>query len=128
MDGVYTPPHRHASPFQPPPLTPLTLRGVKKSTAPSARLLSRALAEEIRLLIPPRLQLVNDWTLAYSVEQDGTSLATLYQKCGEYRSRESGFVLVVRDGGGGVCFSPFSPPPFPHSVPFQNKTQHENRN
>ena len=23
MDGVYTPPRRHASPFQPPPLTPL---------------------------------------------------------------------------------------------------------
>lgn len=102
MDGVYTPPHRHASPFQPPPLTPLTLHGIKKSTAHSARLLSRALAEEIRLLIPPRLQLVNDWTLAYSVEQDGTSLATLYQKCAEFRGRRSGFVLVVRDGGGGV--------------------------
>ena len=102
MNGVYTPPRRHASPFQPPPLTPLTLRGIKKSTSPSARLLSRALAEEIRLLIPPRLQLVNDWTLAYSVEQDGTSLATLYQKCDEYGGRRSGFVLVVRDGSGGV--------------------------
>lgn len=135
MDGVYTPPHRHASPFQPPPLTPLSLRGVKKSTAPSARLLSRALAEEIRLLIPPRLQLVNDWTLAYSVEQDGTSLATLYQKCDEFRSRGNGFVLVVRDGGGGVCLStlplfhfPFRPElPYALSAVDSNnpKTQHE---
>lgn len=105
MEGVYTPPNRKASPFQPPPLTPLTLRGVKKSTSQSARLLSTALAEEIRLLIPPRLQLVNDWTLAYSIEQDGTSLATLYKKCDEYRGRRSGFVLVVKDGSGSVSSS-----------------------
>ncbi|MCJ1362247.1 oxidation resistance protein 1 [Acarospora aff. strigata] len=113
MNGVYTPPRRHASPFQPPPLTPLTLRGIKKSTSPSARLLSRALAEEIRLLIPPRLQLVNDWTLAYSVEQDGTSLATLYQKCDEYGGRRSGFVLVVRDGSGGIFGAYLTDPPRP---------------
>ena len=117
MNGVYTPPNRTASPFQPPPLTPLTLRGVHANTSSSAQILSRALAEEIRLLVPPRLQLVDDWTLAYSVEQDGVSLATLYAKCDAYRGKRSGFVLVVRDGAGGVS----SPPPTcSHSPPKSN--------
>ena len=107
--GVYTPPHRTASPFQPPPLTPLSLHGIWPSTAPSAQILSRALAEEIRLLVPPRLQLVSDWTLAYSVEQNGSSLGTLYSRCDEYRGKHNGFVLVIRDGGGGV--SPLLPLP-----------------
>ena len=45
---------------------------------------------------------MDDWSLVYSVEQDGVSLGTLYAKCDEYRGRRSGFVLVVRDGAGGV--------------------------
>lgn len=102
MNGVYTPPKRHASPFQPPPLTPLTLTGHKSETAESARLLTKSLAEEIRLLVPARLQLVETWSLAYSLEQDGVSLATMYKKCDDYVGRRGGFVLVVRDGGGGV--------------------------
>ena len=106
MNGVYTPPRRTASPFQPPPLTPLSLRGIRSSTSPSAQILSRALAEEIRLLIPPRLQLVSEWTLAYSVEQNGSSLGTLYNQCEEYRGKRAGFILVIRDGLGGVI-TPF---------------------
>jgi len=102
LEGVYTPPRRHASPFQPPPLTPLTLQGYREETADKSKLLTRALAEEIRLLVPPRLQLVEDWTLAYSLEQNGVSLATLYEKCEAYRGKRGGYVLVVRDGGGGV--------------------------
>ncbi|SLM37031.1 TLDc domain [Lasallia pustulata] len=98
MPGIYTPPNRTASPFQPPPLTPLTLRGIHESTTSSAQILTRALAEEIRLLVPPRLQLVDDWSLIYSVEQDGVSLATLYAKCDVHRGKRSGYVLVVRDG------------------------------
>ena len=105
MDGVYTPPHRHVSPFQPPPLTPLTLNGYKSSTPQSAKLLTRALAEEIRLLVPPRLQLVDEWNLTYSLEQNGVSLATLYEKCDDYRGKRGGFVLVIRDGNGGVTDS-----------------------
>ena len=105
MDGVYTPPRRHASPFQPPPLTPLTLHGYKPSTPQSAKLLTRALAEEIRLLVPPRLQLVDEWNLTYSLEQNGVSLATLYEKCDDYRGKRGGFVLVIRDGNGGVTDS-----------------------
>ncbi|MCJ1450689.1 oxidation resistance protein 1 [Mycoblastus sanguinarius] len=96
--GVYTPPHRTASPFQPPPLTPLTLSGSTSST-----ILSKAVAEEIRLLVPPRLQLADTWSLAYSLEGDGVSLATLYNKCSSPRlPKGSSFVLVVQDGAGGV--------------------------
>jgi len=100
--GVYHPPKRRLSPFQPPPLTPLTLSGYRESTTKKSRLLSHSLAEEIRLLIPPRLQLVDQWKLAYSLEQDGTSLASLYGLCEQYRGKRGGFVLVVRDRGGGV--------------------------
>ena len=103
MEGVYTPPRRTASPFQPPPLTPLTLSGYSTGTSPSGRLLTKALAEEIRLLMPPRLQLVDQWSLAYSLEQNGVSLATLYEKSNEYRGKRGGFILVVRDGLEGVC-------------------------
>lgn len=97
-NGVYTPPHRTASPFQPPPLTPLTLCGSTSST-----ILSRAVAEEIRLLIPPRLQLAEQWSLAYSLEEDGVSLGTLYNRCAAPKvPRDASFVLVVQDGAGGV--------------------------
>ena len=102
MDGVYTPPYRNASPFQPPPLYPIILKGYKSGTTSSAQLLSRALAEEIRLLVPARLQLCEEWNLVYSLEQDGVSLGTLYKKCNDLRRLRNGYVLVVKDGEGGV--------------------------
>ncbi|OAX78579.1 hypothetical protein ACJ72_07113 [Emergomyces africanus] len=106
VSEVYNPPHRTASPFQPPPLTPLTL---KAAGSPSNILLTRSLAEEIRLLVPPRLQLLDTWKLAYSLDRDGSSLLTLYDKCKEFsdKSQRAGYVLVVRDssavGLGGVA-------------------------
>jgi hypothetical protein len=106
MNSVFAPPHRKASPFQPPPLTPLSLNGYRASTREKGKLLNKALAEEIRLLVPPRLQLVDGWELCYSLEQNGVSLGTLYQRADEYRGKRGGFVLVVRDGGGGVCSPP----------------------
>jgi len=104
---VYTPPHRTASPFQPPPLTPLTL---KTSANASHLLLTRSLAEEIRLLVPPRLQLLDTWHLAYSLDRDGSSLATLYENCKTYsrRSQRAGYVLVVRDASSPLSASPLS--------------------
>ena len=66
------------------------------------KLLSTALAEEIRLLLPPRLQLVDEWKLAYSLEQNGVSLGTLYKQSEDYWGKRGGFVLVVKDGSGGV--------------------------
>jgi len=102
MHNAFQSPRRTASPFQPPPLTPLTLKGWGHSTKDSSKLLSRSLAEEIRLLLPARTQLVDEWRLGYSLEEHGSSLATLYQRSGEYSNERGGFVLVVRDGTGGV--------------------------
>jgi len=105
ISDVYTPPQRAASPFQPPPLTPLSLEGHREGTKEDAKLLSRQLAEEIRLLVPPRLQLCDVWRLAYSLVRDGVSLNTLYTMCEPYRGKRGGYVLVVRDKGGGVSLN-----------------------
>ena len=106
-NGIYTPPHRTASPFQPPPLTPLSLVGIPSETPESSQILTKALAEEIRLLVPPRLQLAESWQLVYNLEEDGVSLATLYNKCASPSvPKSASFVLVVRDAAGGVS-SPF---------------------
>lgn len=103
--AVYTPPRRHGSPFAPPPLHPLKLKGFKPASASSApaQLLSRTIAEEIRSLLPPRLQLMDEWNLAYSLEHHGVSLATLYNRCAAFQGSRAGFVIVVKDGSGGVC-------------------------
>ncbi|ORY12727.1 hypothetical protein BCR34DRAFT_288120 [Clohesyomyces aquaticus] len=116
MNSVFSPPRRNASPFQPPPLTPLTLKGYRPATTQSARLLTKTLAEEIRLLVPPRLQLVDEWNLAYSLTQDGVSLATLFEKSDDYRGKRGGFVLVVQDSSGGVfgAYLSDAPHPTPH--------------
>lgn len=114
--AVFTP-HRTVSPFQPPPLTPLKLQGGPDHN----NLLPRSLAEEVRLLVPPRLQLVDCWRLAYSLERDGASLATLYQKCEEmsHRSQRAGYVLVVKDstsaGSGNVFGAYMTDAPHPSS-------------
>ena len=115
--GIYTPPRRTASPFQPPPLYPLSLTGWGAVDV-AGRLLGKTLAEEIRLLVPPRLQLEERWELVYSLEGDGVSLGTLYQKCealGGARGRE-GFVLVVKDSEGGLfgAYLTEAPHPSPH--------------
>jgi hypothetical protein len=116
MDGVFQPSVRTASPFSPPPLTALSLSGMRSSASTSAQILSRALAEEIRLLLPPRLQLATDWQLVYSIEQDGVSLGTLYSKCNIHGDQKGGFVLVVKDGLGGTfgAFVTDAPRPAPH--------------
>lgn len=102
--GLYTPPRRTQSPFQPPPLTPLELRHNLTPRAADALLLTRSLAEEIRLLLPPRLQLLDHWKLAYSLEIHGASLATLYEHCANASvlSQRSGYILVVRDGSSAA--------------------------
>jgi hypothetical protein len=79
------------------------LQGWGVETPESERLLTRALAEEIRLLFPARLQLCEEWNLVYSLEEDGVSLGTLYKKCDQLRGLRNGFVLVVKDAEGGVC-------------------------
>lgn len=115
---VFTP-RRTASPFQPPPLTPLTLEVPKGADLLQQQLLTRALAEEIRLLVPPRLQLVETWRLAYSLDRDGASLATLYDNCEQFshRSPRAGYILVVRDSSptGSVFGAYMTDVPHPNS-------------
>jgi hypothetical protein len=110
-------PIRTASPFQPPPLTPLTL--TPGPGIPQQQLLTRALAEEIRLLVPARLQLVDTWRLAYSLDRDGASLSTLYEHCREFshRSPRAGYVLIVRDSSpaSAVFGAYMTDPPHPDS-------------
>ncbi|KAL6240155.1 hypothetical protein BDW75DRAFT_3482 [Aspergillus navahoensis] len=120
---VFTP-VRTVSPFQPPPLTPLSLLANEEATpiplAPQNQLLTRALAEEIRLLVPPRLQLVDSWRLAYSLDRDGASLSTLYENCRAVsaRSPRAGYVLVIRDASpsASTVFGAYmTDPPHPDS-------------
>jgi len=96
---------------QPPPLEPLQLKGFSADTPASARLLTPTIAEEIRIMVPARLGISEEWDLVYSLDQDGASLATLYEKCAKYSGKRVGFVLVVKDCEGGVsdllsCFAP----------------------
>ena len=103
VNGVFQPAvRRTASPFRPPPLDPLVLCGYKENTPGTARLLTQGIAEEIRTMVPERLRITEDWRVVYSLEQDGASLSTLYQRCRMYEGRRVGFVLVVKDQYGGV--------------------------
>ncbi|KAL8874323.1 MAG: hypothetical protein Q9174_000322 [Haloplaca sp. 1 TL-2023] len=111
-NGIYTPPQRTLSPFQPPPLTPLNLNSGKAS--PTSLILTRALAEEIRLLVPPRLQLEESWSLAYSLEEDGVSLSTLYGNLSAPSiPKGNSFVLVVKDAAGGIFGAYLTDAPHP---------------
>ncbi|KAA8629221.1 hypothetical protein SMACR_03491 [Sordaria macrospora] len=135
VDGVYVPPRFHeaiqrtVSPMQPPPLEPVQLRGFAPDTPQSARILTQAIAEEIRIMVPTRLGIVDEWNLIYSLDQDGASLGTLYDKCAKYSGRRVGFVLVVKDAEGGVShylffFFLLFPSLPSHSNPLLSKPQH----
>ncbi|KAH8904579.1 TLD-domain-containing protein [Coniochaeta sp. PMI_546] len=117
VDRVYVPPQlqRQASPMRLPPLEALSLKGFRDDTPPHARLLTPAIAEEIRLMVPARLGIGDEWNLVYSLDQDGASLATLYEKCGKYQGRRVGFVLVVKDNEGGIFGAYLSD--YPHPSP-----------
>ena len=52
--------------------------------------------------MPARLQLVSTWKLIYSLEQDGASIRSLYDKNEAHVGKRGAFVLVVRDASGGV--------------------------
>jgi hypothetical protein len=83
-----------------PPLSPISLHGFSPST--HERVMSDKLAEEIRLMMPTRLQLQDRWDLVYSLEQHGVSLATLYARSKAFNSPQAGYVVVVRDRGDHV--------------------------
>ena len=78
-----------------PPLTPVKLNGFSETT--TERILTDKLAEDIRLMMPARLQVQENWTLVYSLDQHGVSLATLYSRCKSFNSPQAGFVVIVKD-------------------------------
>ncbi|KAJ4403296.1 oxidation resistance protein 1 [Gnomoniopsis sp. IMI 355080] len=121
INGVYTPPiHRSASPMGPPPLEPLQLKGFRDDTRESSRLLTPAVAEEIRIMIPERQRIDDEWNLVYSLDQDGASLGTLYEACSDYVGERASFVLVVRDNDGGLFGAYLSEAPHPRAHYFGN--------
>ncbi|KAJ5510401.1 TLDc [Penicillium expansum] len=128
---VFTP-RRTASPFQPPPLTPLNLE-ISTGIDLQQQLLTRALAEEIRLLVPPRLQLAETWRLAYSLDRDGASLSTLYDNCAEFSSVFGAYMTDAPHPdsqffGTGECFlwrASVLPPPASFPIPGEGPQSEE---
>lgn len=97
--------------FTPPPLDPVELVGISSHTR--TRVMNEALCEEIRNLLPARLQLYDSWSLSYSLEQHGASLHTLYSNLRGNLNKRSGYVMCIRDETGnsfGVYVNePFHP-------------------
>lgn len=83
-------------------LPPIKLQGYFENTR--NRLLSSDMCEEIRTLIPSRIQLYTNWTLLYSLEQHGASLHSLYDHVSPNNTTNSrvGYVLVIKDKKGGI--------------------------
>ncbi|SCU88109.1 LAMI_0D08812g1_1 [Lachancea mirantina] len=81
---------------------PVYLNGVKDTT--KHRLLTPEMCDEIRSLMPTRIQLYTDWRLVYSLEQHGASLRSLYDNIAPdgKQSARVGYVLVVEDKKGGI--------------------------
>lgn len=74
-----------------PPLPDVSLSGYKETTR--RRLLNSELAQNIRNLVPRRLQLTTEWNLVYSMEQDGISLRSLYRN----NDRDNQLALMKRE-------------------------------
>ncbi|CAN8105004.1 unnamed protein product [Discula destructiva] len=119
--GTYTPPiYRSASPMRPPPLEPLQLKGFRNDTKEAARLLTSVIAEEIRIMVPERQRIDDEWNLVYSLDQDGASLSTLYKACSAHVGERASFVLAVRDSDGGLFGAYLSEAPHPRPHYFGN--------
>ena len=96
-----------------PPLAPITLKGFSATT--TERILTEKLAEDIRLMMPARLQVQEDWELVYSLDQHGVSLATLYARSRAYNSPQAGYVVIVKDRQENIFGAYLSD--FPHVHP-----------
>lgn len=69
------------------PLANVSLTGYSDLT--KHKLLDQELVANIRNLLPPRIQLFDEWELLYSLEQHGISLNTLYRLCDpEYQQQQ----------------------------------------
>ncbi|CAN6664289.1 oxidation resistance protein 1 [Trichomonascus vanleenenianus] len=84
--------------YSPPPLGPVEIEGYLDAT--KTRLFDSEVCEEIRHLMPPRLQLYDTWCLVYSLEQHGAALSTLYDRVRPAQGKRPGYVLAIKDTGG----------------------------
>ncbi|CAD1783749.1 similar to Saccharomyces cerevisiae YPL196W OXR1 Protein of unknown function required for normal levels of resistance to oxidative damage, null mutants are sensitive to hydrogen peroxide [Maudiozyma barnettii] len=80
------------------------------------RLLTVGMCDEIRMLMPPRIQLYNEWTLLYSLEQHGASLHSLYANVtpDDDVNRRIGYVIVIKDRQNGIFGAYSNEPWLPH--------------
>lgn len=100
-EGVKDRPRRLMRPIRPPPLAELQL----KPTPQDACFFTRAIANEIRNLLPQRLQVHDCWQCLFNLNVHGVSIATLYHRLYAYRDRlgeRPGFVIAVKDGNGQI--------------------------
>ncbi|SCU93343.1 LADA_0G02564g1_1 [Lachancea dasiensis] len=92
-------------------LPQVTLRGYAETT--KSRLLTTEICDEIRNLMPTRVQLYPDWHLLYSLQQHGASLHSLYDHVAPESKNPGrvGYVLLIEDRRGGLfgayCNEPF---------------------
>lgn len=83
-------------------LPPVRLNGYLPST--KNKLLTPEMCDEIRTLMPTRIQLYTEWNLLYSLEQHGSSLHSLYSNVApdSKEFRRVGYVLVIKDRKNGI--------------------------
>ncbi|EDO17734.1 hypothetical protein Kpol_1033p39 [Vanderwaltozyma polyspora DSM 70294] len=92
-------------------LPKVILNGYLPST--KNRLLTPDMCDDIRMLMPTRIQLYTDWKLMYSLEQHGASLHSLYDSIAPDSDTPMrvGYVLVIKDRLSGI-FGAYSNEPF----------------
>ena len=97
-------------------LPPVDLRGY--SSATRNRIMNTEIADEIRPLMPTRIQLYTEWTLLYSLEQHGASLRSLYSNIAAQQKQQArrriGYVIIIKDRHGGVFGGYSNEPWLPH--------------
>ncbi|CAH1766054.1 10854_t:CDS:2 [Entrophospora sp. SA101] len=71
-------------------LTPLQLLGRREDTQ---LVLEINTAEQVRQILPRRLRLAPSWNLLYSLDQDGTSMSTMYHKVKD----KGPLILAIKD-------------------------------
>lgn len=92
-------------------LPPVKLNGYLPTT--KNKLLTPDMCDELRNLMPTRVQLYTDWQLLYSLEQHGASLRSLYENVAPESATPMrvGYVLVIKDRKHGI-FGAYTNEPF----------------
>ncbi|QLG73052.1 hypothetical protein HG535_0E01360 [Zygotorulaspora mrakii] len=91
----------------------VSLKGYSPNT--KCKLLTPEMCDEIRTLMPMRVQLYTEWKLLYSLEQHGASLKSLYHNVVPQSKRPArvGYVIIIQDRRHGLfgayCNEPFHP-------------------